>query len=147
MPAIPRTGDRPGSEGAAAGTIANAAPTRGRDSFRIETARFRAFLLSGLTTAGLLESTPAGAIVGGQPTDPDEYRWQVLVFAETGNLETDRIGFCGGTLIARDWVMTAAHCLYHSHARVHVIRPIFLEGRTGRRERRGGGQGADVHRG
>ena len=114
MPAIPRTGDGTGSEGAAAGTIANAAPTRGRDSFRIETARFRAFLLSGLTTAGLPASTPAGAIVGGQPTDPDEYRWQVLVFAETGNLETDRIGFCGGTLIARDRVMTAAHCLYHS---------------------------------
>ena len=114
MPAIPRTGDGPGSEGAAAGTIANAAPTRGRDSFRIETARCRAFLLSGLMTAGLLASTPAGAIVGGQPTDPDEYRWQVLVFAETGNRETDRIGFCGGTLIARDWVMTAAHCLYHS---------------------------------
>ena len=110
-PATPGAGGGPGVEGDAGGTIPNAAPTRGRDSFRIETARHRAFLPCGLVAAGLLASAPAGAIVGGQPTDPDEYRWQVLVFAETGNRETDRIGFCGGTLIARDWVMTAAHCL------------------------------------
>lgn len=121
-PAIPGAGGGPGVEGAADGTIPNAAPARGRGPFRIETARHRAFLPSGLVAAGLLASAPAGAIVGGQPTDPDEYRWQVLVFAETGNRETDRIGFCGGTLIARDWVMTAAHCLDRSDG-------LYVDGR------------------
>jgi len=43
-------------------------------------------------------------IVGGQPAEPGEWPWQVMV-RPGGYL-------CGGTLIAADWVVTAAHCVY-----------------------------------
>ena len=48
--------------------------------------------------------TPRDArIVGGQDADPGEYPWQVRV-SPSGFL-------CGGTLIDREWVLTAAHCV------------------------------------
>jgi secreted trypsin-like serine protease len=48
-------------------------------------------------------------IVGGQDADPGEWPWQVaLVQRGAGPYDGQ---FCGGTLIARDWVLTAAHCV------------------------------------
>ncbi len=43
-------------------------------------------------------------IVGGQPAEPGEWPWQVLV--RPGSY------LCGGTLIATEWIVTAAHCLF-----------------------------------
>lgn len=42
-------------------------------------------------------------IVGGQDADPGEWPWQAMV------LPGDYL--CGGSLIAPDWVVTAAHCV------------------------------------
>jgi len=44
------------------------------------------------------------SIVGGEKADPGEYPWQVALM-EYGEQ------YCGGTLIAPDWVLTAAHCV------------------------------------
>ena len=112
MPAIPGVGGGPGVESAAAGAASNVAPPPRMRPFRIATARRRAFLLPALMTIGVLASAPAGAIVGGQPTDPVEYRWQVAVHTDTGDPTLNDRTLCGGTLIARTWVMTAAHCVY-----------------------------------
>ncbi len=43
-------------------------------------------------------------IVGGQPAEQGKWGWQVLV--RPGNY------LCGGSLIAPEWVLTAAHCLH-----------------------------------
>jgi hypothetical protein len=49
-------------------------------------------------------------IVGGSETEINEYPWMVSV-ADAGESQ-----FCGGTLIASQWVLTAAHCMFHDTA-------------------------------
>ncbi|XP_066475830.1 coagulation factor X-like [Tiliqua scincoides] len=44
-------------------------------------------------------------IVGGSFCRPGECPWQVQIQTKRG------YGFCGGSLISRQWVLTAAHCL------------------------------------
>ncbi|CAK0827047.1 unnamed protein product [Prorocentrum cordatum] len=44
-------------------------------------------------------------IVGGQDATPCEWKWQVSLTTLSGS------HFCGGTLVAPGWVLTAAHCV------------------------------------
>jgi secreted trypsin-like serine protease len=46
-------------------------------------------------------------IVGGHPADEGKYPWQVRIYSTVD----DNVGFCGGSVIAPQWVLTAAHCL------------------------------------
>ena len=63
-------------------------------------------------TAVLAQDDP-GRIVGGQEADPGEWPWQVaLVGGTTNDLYNGQ--FCGGAIIAREWVLTAAHCVEDS---------------------------------
>ncbi|MCC7117796.1 MAG: trypsin-like serine protease [Anaerolineales bacterium] len=49
-------------------------------------------------------------IVGGGPATPGEWPWQVaLVGGDAANLYDGQ--FCGGSLIAPGWALTAAHCV------------------------------------
>lgn len=67
-------------------------------------------VLSSATVPATLTPTPAPralAIVGGQPADPGEWPWQVMV--RPGDY------LCGGSLIAADWVVTAAHCMFDEY--------------------------------
>lgn len=60
----------------------------------------------GLPTCG---RSTLSKIVGGSESAPNEFPWMVhlqLIFW-SGDAAT-----CGGTLISKDWVLTAAHCLY-----------------------------------
>lgn len=55
-------------------------------------------------------SRPDSRIVGGNEADPGEWPSQVALVNhdEPDNYQAQ---FCGGTLIARNWVLTAAHCV------------------------------------
>jgi hypothetical protein len=53
--------------------------------------------------AVVVPARPAAAVVDGEPADPGEWPWQVLV--ETRDFA------CGGALLAMDVVLTAAHCV------------------------------------
>ena len=46
-------------------------------------------------------------IVGGHPADDGKYPWQVRLYSSMD----DTVGFCGGSLIGDQWVLTAGHCL------------------------------------
>ena len=99
----------------------------------------RVFLLPGLIAAGLLTAAPAGAIVGGQPADPGDWRWVVAVDLP----DIEDIGLCGGALIARGWVMTAAHCVYDSD-NSRYVDPSRLRVRVGSYRRGVGGEAIGV---
>jgi len=42
-------------------------------------------------------------ITNGIPADPCQFPWQVALII-------DNAYFCGGSLISKNWVLTAAHC-------------------------------------
>lgn len=44
-------------------------------------------------------------IVGGVPVDIESYPWQT-------SIQWKNQHFCGGSIIDKGWVLTAAHCMY-----------------------------------
>lgn len=69
-------------------------------------------------------------IVGGAPAEPGTYPWQVALVdaSETDAYEGQ---FCGGSLIAPEWVLTAAHCVQNFWGDVEMPADIdVVLGRT-----------------
>ncbi len=50
------------------------------------------------------ERTSVYRVIGGQDAAHETYPWEVALLGEGGSL-------CGGSLIAAEWVLTAAHCV------------------------------------
>ncbi len=46
-------------------------------------------------------------IVNGKEAPAGKYPWQVRLYSS----EADELGFCGGSIIAPQWVLTASHCV------------------------------------
>lgn len=58
-----------------------------------------------LQGAALAEDTEM--IVNGTPVPEGKYPWQVRIYSSM----EDELGFCGGSIVASQWVLTASHCL------------------------------------
>ena len=101
----------------------------------------RAFLWAGVIAAGLLTAAPAAAIVGGQTTDPGSWRWMVAVDIP----DVGPFTLCGGTLIARGWVMLAAHCVWDDD-NSRYVDPSRIRVRVGSHRRTSGGEVIGVSR-
>jgi secreted trypsin-like serine protease len=72
-------------------------------------------VLAGLLSLGLLGTTLSAAfaagdtemIVAGSEAPEGKYPYQVRLYSSMD----DKIGFCGGSIIAPQWVLTAGHCI------------------------------------
>ena len=68
-------------------------------------------LLTALVQPVAAAPKPDPRIIGGEPTDLGEYPFMVALLLESrGGTAFDK-QYCGGSLIASRWVLTAAHCV------------------------------------
>lgn len=65
--------------------------------------------LAPTTAAAQQDPSPGGRIVGGKAAPDGAWPWQIVLFQRGAN--GVYIPICGGSLIASQWVLTAAHCV------------------------------------
>ncbi|KAJ8719737.1 hypothetical protein PYW08_011912 [Mythimna loreyi] len=68
-------------------------------------------------------SKHSSRIVGGERTEPNSRPFQVALYSRVGT--TGELGFCGGSLLSQEWVVTAAHCLFHDGEEVNHVQAIL----------------------
>jgi secreted trypsin-like serine protease len=62
------------------------------------------------------QGTDTDYIVGGEPAPEGSWPWQVRLFDGA----EDWGGYCGGSLIADEWVLTAADCVYYDDGQLDL---------------------------
>jgi secreted trypsin-like serine protease len=74
--------------------------------------------LAGIATAE--EDPDTQMIVSGKPAPEGKYPYQVRLYA---SLEDDK-GHCGGSIIAAQWILTAAHCVVVDSKLTENLEPV-----------------------
>lgn len=75
-------------------------------------------LLTTLSLSAFATSGPVQKIVGGGPAAKGEFPFQVSLQSISGS------HFCGGSLIKKNWVLTASHCVQDSSA-INVVLGLY----------------------
>jgi hypothetical protein len=68
------------------------------------------YRISAPSTSQIPDYRLSPLIIGGSSASIDQYPWQVAILAASIT-DSYQAQFCGGSLIAPDWVLTAAHCV------------------------------------
>src|SRR5581483_6603355 len=89
--------------------IVDPKPTRSRTMTRVCEFAAYSLLTLGVMCAlqGLARADDNEMIVGGKIAPEGKFPWQVRIYA---SMQDDK-GRCGGSIIAPQWVLTAAHCV------------------------------------
>lgn len=66
-----------------------------------------------------LESEISYRVIGGDPADEGAWPWQVALYSLNARGEYSSI--CGGSIIDKNWVLTAAHCVRSTNAKSYRI--------------------------
>jgi secreted trypsin-like serine protease len=70
-------------------------------------------LVAGASAQAFGESdTDVPIVAGGNEAPEGKYPWQVRIYSNMDDTE----GFCGGSIIAPQWILTAGHCVKNSDA-------------------------------
>jgi len=77
--------------------------------------------------AAIARGVSSGRIVGGDPVQIANHPWQVAL-VRGFVAEPTRSQFCGGSLIANNWILTAAHCVRNSVVREDPARISVVAG-------------------
>jgi len=90
-------------------------------------------LLSSLSVSSTLATQRMARIIGGTPANSTAWPWMAgLVTKQSSTIAGV---FCGASLVAKDWVLTAAHCVIDSNSNSFdvIINHAKLNGSTGER--------------
>lgn len=83
-----------------------------------------AMIMIAAVPAGAAPRSPYGPmIIGGTAASTDEFPWMVAL-ADPDRIDRPSGFFCGGTLVAPDRVITAAHCVYAYQGAPKAVRVI-----------------------
>lgn len=89
------------------------------------------YMLEQRLRAQPVDGDTASRVYGGRKSQPGSWPFQVALVAEfpppEGSTAPMLSQFCGGSIIARQWVLTAAHCIVQPDGSILPAEKLFVE--------------------